>query len=86
MNQPIVSIKDYGHIKLNIKEYMDAHHITRNALARAINTRFEVVNKWYCGNIEKMDTDILARICFVLNCEPGDIIEFVKPEPTSKNN
>ncbi|MBQ8815263.1 MAG: helix-turn-helix transcriptional regulator [Lachnospiraceae bacterium] len=55
---------------------MDARQITRNALARAINTRFEVIDKWYNGHVEKIDSDILARICFVLDCLPGDIIRY----------
>ena len=56
---------------------MDEHHISRNSLARAINTRFEVIDKWYSGHVEKIDTDILARICFVLDCTPNDIIEYI---------
>lgn len=72
----LYTLNQYGHIELQLKEYMDEKHITRNALARAINTRFEVIDKWYHGNIEKLDIDILARICFVLKCEPGDIIKY----------
>ena len=53
---------------------MDAKGISRNALARAINTRFEVIDKWYEGRVEKIDADILARICYVLECSPADII------------
>ncbi|MCI8293832.1 MAG: helix-turn-helix transcriptional regulator [Hespellia sp.] len=59
---------------------MNQKQITRNALARAINTRFEVVDKWYNGHVEKIDADILARICFVLDCEPGDIIRYAIEE------
>jgi DNA-binding Xre family transcriptional regulator len=76
MENKLYTIKNYGHIEINIKEYMDKEHITRNALARAINTRFEVIDKWYNGHVEKIDSDILARICFVLKCNPGDIIKY----------
>lgn len=79
MERQIVSISDYGHIELQLKQYLDKRKITRNALARAINARFEVVNKWYNGSVEKIDADILSRICFVLECSPGDIIRFVPP-------
>ena len=65
--------------KINLKEIMDNRNISRNALARAINTRFEVVDKWYNGNVEKIDADILARICYVLDCSPADIIIY-RPE------
>ena len=36
--------------------------------------RFEVINKWYQGHVEKIDADVLARICYILDCNPGDII------------
>ncbi len=76
MRNELYTIKDYGQIEIHLKEYMDDKNITRNALARAINTRFEVIDKWYNGHVEKIDSDILARICFVLDCTPGDIIQY----------
>lgn len=74
MGKEIYTINEYGNIEIDIKKYMDAKGITRNALARAINARFEVIDKWYGGHVEKIDADILARICYVLECTPGDII------------
>ena len=59
---------------------MAAKGITRNKLARSINARFEVVDKWYNNDVEKMDLDILARICFILNCSIADLLEYEKPE------
>lgn len=76
MENELYTIKNYGQIEIHLKEYMDEKNITRNALARAINTRFEVIDKWYNGHVEKIDSDILARICFVLGCSPGDIIRY----------
>ena len=70
----IFTINEYGYVKIQLKEIMDKKNITRNALARATNTRFEVINKWYQGHVEKVDTDVLARICYILDCTPGDII------------
>ena len=26
------------------------------------------------GHVEKIDADVLARICYILDCNPGDII------------
>ena len=68
------SMKEYGHIEIHLKELMEERGVTRNALARATNTRFEVINKWYQGHVEKIDADVLARICYILDCNPGDII------------
>ncbi len=77
MEKELFTLNHYGHIEIVLKEHMDKKQITRNALARAINTRFEVIDKWYNGRVEKIDADILARICFVMECEPGEIIRYV---------
>lgn len=76
MKKEVFTMNQYGSVKINIKKYMDSGNITRNALAKAINTRFEVIDKWYNGYVEKIDADILARICYVLDCTPGDIIAY----------
>lgn len=77
MKNEIYTISQYGKIIIDIRTIMDDRGISRNALARAINTRFEVVDKWYKGSVEKIDADVLARICFVLECTPGDIIRYI---------
>ena len=74
MQNVVFSMKEYGHIEIHLKELMEERGVTRNALARATNTRFEVINKWYQGHVEKIDADVLARICYILDCNPGDII------------
>jgi putative transcriptional regulator len=55
---------------------MEEKNIKSNYLAKVSNTRFEVINKWYNNKVEKMDLDILARICYVLDCTPADILEY----------
>ncbi len=82
----IITINDYGKVNITLKKIMDEQGITRNALARSINARFEVVDKWYNGYIEKIDTDVLARICCVLSCKPGDLIQYNAVEDISTNN
>ena len=76
--KPISTICEYGKINIHLKDIMDAQKITRNQLSRLTNTRFEVINKWYNGNVERIDCDVLARICFSLDCSVEDIIEYVK--------
>lgn len=74
----IVNIKEYGKINICLKELMDSKNMTRNSLAKSANTRFEVIDKWYNNKVEKLDLDILARICYVLDCTPNDIIKYNK--------
>lgn len=80
MQKELFTLNNYGKIEIKLKDIMIKKNISRNALARALNTRFEVVNKWYNGSIEKIDCDILARICYVLDCIPNDIITYNPPK------
>lgn len=75
MANTLFTLNTYPKIQIALKPIMDKQGIRRNALATAIGARFEVINKWYNGYVEKIDADVLARICHVLECEPGDIIK-----------
>lgn len=74
----IFEIKDYGKISFHIKEIMDSKNLTRSALAKLADVRFEVADKWYNGNIERMDIDLLTRICYVLDCNVSDLMNYTK--------
>ena len=74
MQKEIYTLNKYGCIEIHLKEIMDKKNVTRNALARSTNTRFEVIDKWYHGRVERIDSDVLARICYVLDCTPSEII------------
>ena len=75
----ILTIKEYGKIDVELRKLMDEKGLNRNFIAKATNTRFEVINKWYNNEVEKMDLDVLARICYALDCSPSDIIKYRKP-------
>ena len=72
----ILSTNSYGSVILNLKKVLDEKGIKRYTLARQIDTRFEVIDKWYEGEIVKMDLDILARICYVLGCDVSELLEY----------
>lgn len=74
--KPITQICEYGKIIIKLRQVMDEKGITRYQLSKLTNTRFEVVNKWYNGSVERIDTDILARFCFTLDCDVNSIIEY----------
>lgn len=68
----------YGKIRLHLHEKMDESGINRNQMAKLVGSRFEVIDKWYKNEVERLDLDILARICYVLGCEVQDILEYEK--------
>ena len=66
-------------------ELMDAKQLSRNALARSINARFEVIDKWYNGHVEKIDADILARICYVRTAPLVTLLNMLNKRDSHKN-
>lgn len=74
----VVNINTYGNISIHLKEIIEEKNITRYRLAKLADTRFEVVEKWCSGTVERIDADVLARFCYILNCDVNDIIKFEK--------
>ena len=72
----VTNIRTYGRISINLKDLIEEKGITRYRLAKLADTRFEVVEKWCSGTVERIDSDVLARICYNLDCEITDIIKY----------
>ena len=72
----IVNISSYGRVSVHLKELLEERGITRYRLAKLAGTRFEVVEKWYSGTVERIDADVLARFCYILDCEITDILRY----------
>lgn len=74
----IYNLKNYGKIEFNIKKIMEEKNITRNKLATLTGATYNVINRYYNNDISRLDLDVLARICYVLDCEVADIIKYKK--------
>ena len=71
---------DYGTIKIKLNELIEREGISKNKLSHRAEMQRSQINH-YCNNsISRLDIDVLARMCTVLNCEIGDLLEFVPPE------
>lgn len=71
---------DHGTVHIKLDELIKAAGISKNKLShRAEMQRSQI--KRYCKNeVTRLDTDVLARICAVLGCDIGDLLEYVPPE------
>ena len=72
----VLAVKEYGTVKLKLKQALQRAGMNRNQLAVLVNANFSVIDKWYRGEVERLDLDILARICYVLDCEIGESLEY----------
>ena len=72
----VLEKRNYGKIVLKVKDVMEEKEMTRNKLSSLTGIRFEVANRLYKGEVVKLDLDILARVCFVLECNIQDLLEY----------
>ena len=72
----VANVNFYGKIPIHLKELIEEKGITRYRLAKLADTRFEVVEKWCSGTVERIDSDVLAWFCYILDCEITDIIKY----------
>ncbi|NSJ49772.1 helix-turn-helix transcriptional regulator [Enterocloster aldensis] len=71
---------EYGTIKIKLNELIEQRGISKNKLSHKAEMQRTQINN-YCNNsISRLDIDVLSRICTVLECEIGDLLEFVPPD------
>lgn len=78
MDNGIFNLKNYGKVEFNIRKIMKEKNITRNRLSVLTGATYNVINRYYNNDITRLDLDVLARICYVLDCQISDIIEYKK--------
>lgn len=72
-------MQQYGVVKIHLLELLEKRGLSKNKLAQRAEMQRTQLNK-YCNNqVSRLDTDVLARLCTVLECDIGDLLEFVPP-------
>ena len=70
----------YGTIRIKLNELIENSGISKNKLSHRAEMQRSQINH-YCNNeVTRLDTDVLARICTVFDCQIGDLLEFIPPE------
>ena len=67
-------------IKFKVKVMLAMREMTQKELAEKTGIRPPTISAICTGTFKHLPVDVLDRICDVLDCQPGDIIEFVKDE------
>lgn len=71
---------EFGTIKLNLKEIIKKRGMSLSKLSfRAEMQRTQL--KHYCdGDIQRLDMSVLCRLCYALDCDLNDLLEYIPPE------
>ena len=78
MKDSFYTLKDYGKATIQLKQIIDIKKISRNKLCNMIATNYDLVNRYYNNKVVRIDLDIIARMCYVLDCDINDLIKYEK--------
>ena len=70
-------MEQYGKIVIKLDKLIKQSGLSKNKFCQRAELQRTQLNN-YCNNdVTRLDTDVLARMCSVLGCEIGDLLEFV---------
>lgn len=72
---------DHGRIIIHLGELIERSGISKNRFSHLAAMERTQINNYCKNNVARVDLDVLARICSVLNCSIGELLEYVPEEP-----
>ena len=67
-------------IKSRLKVMLALREMTQKELAEQTGIRPPTISALSLGTAKHIPVDVLDRICTVLDCQPGDILEYIREE------
>lgn len=72
-------MKEYGRVRVTLREAMDKRGITRNRLRTLTGVKYDVIDRYYRSNsVQMIDLDFFAKVCCVLNCGLDELLKYEK--------
>lgn len=70
----------YGKVKINLDSLIEEVGISKSKLGHRAELQRTQINNYCKNKVTRIDIDVLARMCTVLNCTVGDLLKFVPPD------
>lgn len=68
-----------GTIRLRLSEIMEEKNVSMNQLSFRTEMQRTQLRNYRDNKIQRLDIDILLRLCYVLECDLHDLLEYVPP-------
>ena len=69
-----------GEIVVHLKEIMELRNVSLNQLSFRTEMQRTQLRNYRDNKIQRLDIDILKRLCYVLECTLNDLVEYIPPE------
>lgn len=72
--------EEYGYIKIKLQDLLKERGLSKNKFSHRAEMQRTQINQFCNGDITRLDTAVLSRICHALNCKIEDLLEYMPPE------
>ena len=73
-------MEKYGKIVIRVNELIEQKGISKNKLCHRAEMQHTQLNNFCKNEITRLDTDVLARLCYALECDISDLLQYLPPE------
>lgn len=67
---------NFGKVNCDLKSLMDSRSITISDMSKFADVKYDVVKRYYNNDVYQVDLQILAKFCYVLNCNIDNILNY----------
>lgn len=79
LRQLPINMEHRGKIRLRLSEIMEEKNVSMNQLSFRTEMQRTQLRNYRDNKIQRLDIDILLRLCYVLECDLHDLLEYVPP-------
>ncbi len=71
------NMNDCGEIKITLSEIMEKRNISMNQLSFRAEMQRTQLRNYRDNKVQRLDVDILRRLCYVLECDLNELMQYV---------
>lgn len=72
---------DYGHVRKKLADLMAEQNVSINKLAFRAEMQRTQLKAYMKEDIQRVDLAVISRLCYALECDLNDLIEYIPPNP-----
>ena len=71
---------DFGTIRIRLADVMEDQQVSINKLAFRAEMQRTQLKAYKNNDVQRIDLSVLARLCYALDCDIKDLIEYLPPD------
>lgn len=77
----ITELKNYGKVEIKLSSIMDRNNISVYQMSKLTGLKYSTIKSYYTNSpITRVDLDVIAKMCYVLNCNIEEILKYCVPK------